>query len=125
MDKRKNTMETVQIEASNAAKVISDAATAAALAVTNTASAAAMANIGVNKDIEFIKGNLSEIKETLKELSGYYATKTDVIEIGKIQVDHEARLRNMEQSIWKFIGTASAVSGLLAIFGSYLLKFIK
>ena len=94
---------------SNELQMAREAASAAALIKATAESTATSINISN------IKGDISEIKQSIKELGGVFATKVEYAEVVKVQVDHEARTRALEQSMWKYIGIYSVITVIVTI----------
>jgi hypothetical protein len=67
----------------------------------------------VSTNIEYIKGDIADIKQAIKELSGAYPTKAEFAALGLKVDDHERRTRTLEQNMWKWVGIASVLSPLL------------
>ena len=70
----------------------------------------------VAKDIEYIRKDLQEIKESVKGLIGIYVTKTEIEEVEKAIT---LRLLALEKSsnLWKFLSpTFAATSGSVLTF---------
>ena len=70
----------------------------------------------INNNIEFIKTYIAQIKTGIKELSGVYATRGDLIQIAK---DTETRLLRLENAsnFWKFLSpTFAAITGSILTF---------
>jgi len=65
-----------------------------------------------------------EVKESFKELKDGFVTRSEYVEVCKIQTDHETRTRNLEESKWKTVGVASTITGILSIAGGYILNLM-
>lgn len=73
----------------------------------------AVANAVMATNVEYIKNDIKEIKETLKGLSGQYVTNADFIEHLKVDADHENRIRRNETSITQV--TTYGTAGVIAL----------
>lgn len=71
----------------------------------------------IAKDISYIQRDISEIKSSIKELAGVYATKVQLDEFSK---DLKERLRRLESSanLWKWLGPA--ISGIFCTVITFL-----
>lgn len=76
----------------------------------------------INNNISFIQSDVKEIKQSIKELSGVFVTKSEHLEILKVQEDHEHRTRAIEQNMWKYVGIYSAVSFIVATVTPFILR---
>lgn len=109
-----------------AAQAVIDSAKAAAKVVAETALAAANVSSAVlANNVEYIKSDITEIKQTLKEMTGTFVTKGEFIEVMKVQQDHEVRTRAIEQNMWKWMGMATVLSSVVGIVVGFILKYIK
>ena len=72
--------------------------------------------VSIGKDIEYIKRDVSEIKDSVKDLSSIYATKI-AVEAGNKEI--EERLRRIEGSnaLWRWLSpTLAAIVGSVLTF---------
>ena len=70
----------------------------------------------IGKDIGYIQKDIAEIKSSVKELAGVYATKT---QMDTLDNELRDRLRKLEQSsnLWKWLSpTLAAVMGSIITF---------
>ncbi len=115
------------------AQIAANLATATAqkaveLATTASTTAAALANKTsettaiISNDISWMKKSLSGIEIALKEMSGTFVTSIRFAEFENEAKDREARIRAIEQNMWKFIGSASVISAGLSIAVAFVLK---
>jgi hypothetical protein len=108
--------------AANAAK---EAAANAAIAA-NVAKEAAISAAVVSTNIDYIKRDIAEIKENMKDVLGRFVTQQDFAEHIKVDVDHEERIRTIEQNMWKWIGASSVAGALISsILGVVIKTFLK
>jgi len=111
----------IVVAASVAANTVAQAAATAAQAVST---AATIANTVTDIKLGYIQRDVGEIKQSLKEMSGVFATKIETVEMSKIQVDHESRIRTIEQNMWKGIGLFSFISSLIGIIGGWIVSHL-
>ena len=114
-------MKLTMVQESSIAK---DIAETAAKVATELAQKTADSVLLFGKDIEYIKNDVREIKITMKEMSSSAITRQEHQEVVDVQKDHETRTRNLEESKWKAIGSASVVTGILTLIGSYIINKI-
>lgn len=80
----------------------------------------------MSNDIGYIKSDIKDIKISIEKLSGVFASKAEMVEVNKIQVDHENRIRTGEQSMWKYLGASAVITIIVSIVLPLILKlFIK
>ena len=122
-----STIATATAHASQAANA---AATAAAAAASNAQIAAkaaadsATAIAVVATDTSWMKKSLAGIEETLRVISSDFVSNSRFLESEKNQNDMEKRLRVIEENMWKWIGSASAIGAILTTVVSYLMKVL-
>lgn len=85
----------------------------------------------INNNIGFIQRDISEIKTSIKELAGVYATQTALIEVAK---QTEERFKNIEQTVLEIKNANSptktwlkhSLSGVLgAVLTFLLIQYIQ
>lgn len=81
---------------------LENAIAAAATAASNAAS--------VQKDIEYIKKDIGEIKNAVKEMTMSFVTQAAFQDTANTATDHEKRLRLIEENMWKWVGIGTIVS---------------
>lgn len=78
----------------------------------------------VNLTLGYIRRDLLTISNKLEGISSNFVTISDFTEHLRADADHEARIRVLEQAMWKYIGWASAVAAAISLVGSYVLQKI-
>ncbi len=123
-----NTAAAAAVEQASAATRLAltatETATKLATATAETATKLAVETAVMAKNIDSIKIDVSEVKQTLKELFGVFVTKIEFTDVSKIQVDHESRIRVIEANMWKWLGMSSVIASLVAIIVAYLMKVL-
>ena len=99
---------------------VKDSASEAAEQIKSTADRVATA-----LNIQYIQRDIMEIKTSIEKLSGVFATREDLNETNKLVSDHEARIRTLESTLFKWMGIATAGGIAISIIGSYILRLIK
>ena len=121
---------TIATATANASQAASAAAAAAASAASNAQIAAkaaadsATAIAVVATDTSWMKKSLAGIEETLRVISSDFVSNSRFLESEKNQNDMEKRLRVIEENMWKWIGSASAIGAILTTVVSYLMKVL-
>lgn len=90
-------------------------------AITSAVTAAANAAV-VQTDIGYIKKDIAEIKQAVRDMPGIFLTVNEFKEHTKISDDHEKRIRVIEENMWKWIGISSIATAVAMMVISYVLK---
>lgn len=104
------------------AALATDTATKLATTVADTATKLAVTNAVLATNVEEIKGDISEIKQTLKELNGVFVTQIKADETEKLFDIRVVRLEN-SSNLWKWLSpTLAAASAFIVefLFTNYL-----
>ena len=113
-----NIMSKNRSQSDNDVAVATQLATQAARSAKESAIAAAI--VGVK--IDNIEKSVSRIEVTLKDQADKAISRGEFNDVLKVQGDHEERTRVLEETRWKIAGIAGFITGLLSIFGSYLIQ---
>ena len=89
-----------------------------AIVTAATAAATSAAAALVGKDIEYIKRDIGDIKQALKEQNNIFVSQQEHGELSKKVDDHEQRIRIMERYVWIAIGGGYIIN---MVIGFYLL----
>ena len=76
----------------------------------------------MSNNIGYIQSDIKDIKQSIKELTGVFATKTELVEVAKIQTDHETRIRDGEKALWRYVGVFSVISVMISILVPIIVK---
>ena len=84
----------------------------------------------IRRDIDQIRTDLTknsqEVRGAIEDLKNAYVTRIDYEEHLKADDDHENRIRNIEKTLWKYVGASSAISAigsaLLVAISQYFIK---
>jgi hypothetical protein len=129
-----NAASAIENAAAGAVRVIASAAAEAAKVVAN--SAADAAKVAVTRGAEDhdllleLKVKMADIKvsvDTLIAKEDSHVTRVEFIDHLKTDVDHETRIRLIEQNMWKWLGIGSLgglAGGVISIVMAFALKFI-
>ena len=101
-----------------------DLATSTNAMATDLATKTAATTAEIRTNIEWMKNSLLGIENKLNEMTNIYVTKLDFDVVAKLQKDHEDRMRVLETAMWKWIGTASVVSFVIATIVTFLMKVL-
>jgi len=106
--------QTTLIATTAAASAAQAAATAASAAATaaQKAEQAAVSSALIQNDITYIKRDIGNIFETLKEQGNTFVKQPEHNEVLSSIKDHEDRIRTIEQNMWKQIGYSSVISAI-------------
>lgn len=93
---------------------------AAAKTAANVAATTAAASAVISTDISYIKRDIGEIKDSIKLISGVYATQVSVNDSNKA---FDLRVKNLEHSsnLWKWL--SPTLAAIVAIIVEYLFLF--
>lgn len=82
----------------------------------------------MGNDISYIKKDIGEIKESIKDISKQHITRAEFVEFvesfNRTSTDHERRLRIIEENMWKWVGMSIVFSSVMAIGISVLVKML-
>lgn len=81
---------------------------------------------GVAIHLSYLRRDIYTLSNKIDNISVNFVTINDFREHLKADDDHEQRIRTLEQAMWKYIGTASVISGIitsgLGLFIQYIFK---